>query len=216
VIINQIPAYGSDLIGVGDVVNIDSNDWIQVEYLGERGWVNNSYLAEQHGNLSDDVIKLGQQVLFSLKSNQILDLKDYLHPEWCLRFSPYQYLSENDQVFCPAELEGVVSSGKTHNWGAYDGTGDPILMTFQDYQSRFIYDNNFFHSPIVGYGVEVSSGNAINNIPEIFPNGMMVEYYFPGFDPQYGGMDWRSLRLVFVQDNDIWYLTAIIHGEWTI
>jgi hypothetical protein len=45
---------------------------------------------------------------------------------------------------------------------------------------------------------------------------MMIEYYFPGFDPQYGGLDWRSIRLVFVQHGMDWYLTAIIHGEWTI
>jgi len=28
---------------------------------------------------------------------------------------------------------------------------------------------------------------------------MVVEYHFPGIDPQYGGLDWRSLRLVFQQ-----------------
>jgi hypothetical protein len=43
-----------------------------------------------------------------------------------------------------------------------------------------------------------------------------IEYYFSGFDPQYGGMDWRSLRLVFIKDSNNWYLAAIVHGEWTI
>jgi hypothetical protein len=44
---------------------------------------------------------------------------------------------------------------------------------------------------------------------------MIVEYYFPGFDPQYGGMDWRSLRLVFSDHGGTWYLAGIIHDEWT-
>jgi hypothetical protein len=44
---------------------------------------------------------------------------------------------------------------------------------------------------------------------------MVVEYYFPGFDPQYEGMDWRSLRLIFLQDNDVWYLAGIVHDQWT-
>jgi hypothetical protein len=44
---------------------------------------------------------------------------------------------------------------------------------------------------------------------------MIVEYYFPGFDPQYGGMDWRSLKLVFSQADGSWNLAGIIHDEWT-
>jgi hypothetical protein len=29
-------------------------------------------------------------------------------------------------------------------------------------------------------------------------------------------MDWRSLRLVFMQDGGTWYLAGIIHDQWTI
>jgi len=43
-----------------------------------------------------------------------------------------------------------------------------------------------------------------------------VEYHFPGIDPQYGGLDWRSLRLVFQQSGGEWYLVGIIHDQWTI
>jgi hypothetical protein len=216
VVINQIPGFEVNLSSLGDIIPGNNTNWIQLTYQGEEGWVDYSYLAEQHGDPSDDLIKLGQQVLLILKTKQYQDLMEYIHPGWCLRFSPYQYLTENDQVICPTDFEQVISSKKTYTWGAYDGTGDPIILTFHDYQTRFIYDSDYFQPPIVGFGVEVSSGNAINNISDIYPDGMMVEYYFPGFDPQYGGMDWRSLRLVFVRDNNTWYLAAIVHGEWTI
>jgi hypothetical protein len=43
----------------------------------------------------------------------------------------------------------------------------------------------------------------------------MVEYHFTGFEPDYGGLDWRSLRLVFMQDGDEWFLIGIVHDEWT-
>jgi hypothetical protein len=43
-----------------------------------------------------------------------------------------------------------------------------------------------------------------------------VEYYFPGFEAQYEGMDWKSLRLVFEQHQGSWKLVGIIHNEWTI
>jgi (p)ppGpp synthase/HD superfamily hydrolase len=44
----------------------------------------------------------------------------------------------------------------------------------------------------------------------------MVEYHFSGFDPKYEGMDWRSLRLVFEEKDNIWHLVGIIHDQWTI
>jgi hypothetical protein len=42
------------------------------------------------------------------------------------------------------------------------------------------------------------------------------EFYFPGFDPKYDGMDWRALRLVFKKENEKLYLVGIIHDQWTI
>ncbi len=98
----------------------------------------------------------------------------------------------------------------------YDGTGNPIFMIFPEYHQNFVYDSNYIKPEIIGFNVEVSSGNAINNIAGVYSEGVMIEYYFSGFDPQYGGLDWRSIRLVFIQDNLSWYLVAIIHGEWTI
>jgi hypothetical protein len=59
-------------------------------------------------------------------------------------------------------------------------------------------------------------GNSIDNSQEYYPGARIVEYYFPGFDPQYAGMDWRSIRLVFMEENNIWYLVGIIHDQWTI
>jgi len=29
------------------------------------------------------------------------------------------------------------------------------------------------------------------------------------------GMDWRSLVLIFEEDNVDWLLVGIVHGEWT-
>ena len=51
---------------------------------------------------------------------------------------------------------------------------------------------------------------------EYYQSAVVVEFYFPGFDPQYAGMDWRSLRLVFMQQGSDWFLVGIIHDQWTI
>jgi hypothetical protein len=43
-----------------------------------------------------------------------------------------------------------------------------------------------------------------------------VEYHFSGFDKKFEGMDWASLKLVFENSNNEWYLVGIVHDQWTI
>ncbi len=215
-IIAQIPSTGTSIKPEGQIFNADKTNWLFVEYNNQKGWVDQDFLAEQMGTLPEELISLGQFVAKSLKENHYNQLIGLIHPEICLRFSPYSFLNQDNLSFCPGDLNELITSEMSYTWGHFDGTGHPIELTFQDYHQKFIYDADYFKPLKIGYNVEVSYGNSINNIQEIYPDGMMIEYHFPGFDPQYGGLDWRSLRLVFVQENGQWYLTAIIHCEWTI
>ena len=215
-IVGKIPSFGTDIKPNGQVHQKDNSSWVLIDHKETAGWVDMEYLAEQHGALPADLIILGQQVLESLKTVQYSQLIPFIHPESCLRFSPYQYLNNDNRMICPSDLDINTSSSELFAWGHYDGTGKPIDLIFSEYHQAFVYDQDYHKPSVVGFNVEVSSGNSINNIQEIYPDGIMIEYYFPGIDPRYGGMDWRSLRLVFIPDNDQWYLAAIIHGEWTI
>jgi hypothetical protein len=215
-IIGQINSSAINLRPSSNILNADGSTWIQIQSDEQNGWVDFSFLAEQQGELPGELVLLGQNVLSALKSFQYDQLRAIIHPELCLRFSPYAYLNTSNLVFCESDIDGSAVSEDLLLWGSYDGTGDPIYLSFRQYHEEFIYDQDYFHSPIIGFNTKVSSGNSLNNIQEIYPGGMMIEYYFPGFDPQYGGMDWRSIRLVFIQHGMDWFLTAIIHGEWTI
>jgi len=215
-IVGQIPSHGTDIMPTGDTYQEGNNTWVYIGHQDTAGWVDLGSLAEQHGSLPEDLIILGQQVLESLNNNQYGQLIPVIHPESCLRFSPYQYLNNDNQIICPSEFDSYTSSTESFVWGQYDGTGKPINLTFIEYHQQFVYDQDYLKPGVVGFNIEVSAGNSINNIQEIFPGGIMIEYYFPGIDPLYGGMDWRSLRLVFIQENGQLYLAAIIHGEWTI
>ena len=216
VITGEIPATGKSIRTTGIEISEDTTTWLQIEYQGSAGWVDLAYLARQQGDLPEELVALAQSVTAALKSADYTRLEEVIHPGLGLRFSPYPYLQTSDLSFGPAQLTEFPGSGTIYTWGRYDGSGEPIELTFDDYHRRFVYDQDFFQPDVVGLGQEVSAGNAINNIPEIFPDGMIVEYHFPGFDPQYAGMDWRSLRMVFVQENGTWYLVALVHGEWTI
>ena len=215
-ILGQIPSYGTDILPTGDTYQKGNTTWVFIGHQDTVGWVDLEFLAEQHGDLQEDLIIQGQQVLEWIKNEQYSQLIPFIHPESCLRFSPYQYLNSDNRIICSSDMEIYTSSSEPFAWGQYDGTGKPIDLTFSEYHLEFVYDQDFHKPSVVGFNVDVSTGNSINNIQEIYPDGIMIEYYFPGFDPQYAGMDWRSLRLVFIPENGNWYLAAIIHGEWTI
>jgi hypothetical protein len=146
-----------------------------------------------------------------------------VHPDKGVRFSPYTYVragpgapDDRDRVFSADELRGLAADSAVYHWGTFDGTGEPIEMTFAEYADRFIYDADFYLSSEVGYNETIGRGNTINNVVEVYPQAVTVEFYVEGSDPELGGLDWRSLRLVFERVGDTWYLVGVVHDEWTI
>lgn len=166
-------------------------------------------------SLNQSILDLSSRVIQALKSQDFKSLSSYVHPGEGVRFSPYAYIQETNQVFTSEQIANILADSKVYTWGAYAGSGEPINLSFPDYYSKFIYDEDFINATQVALNHSLSTGNSIDNSAEFYPGSMFVEYYFPGFDPQYGGMDWRSLRLVFSESTNTWYLVGIIHDEWT-
>lgn len=156
-------------------------------------------------------------VVVDLLSQADMDaLAVYVHPEMGLRFSPYAYVQETDIVFSVDQIPGLFAEDMTYLWGMYDGSGDPIKITFAEYYDRFVYDQNFANAEEIAFNQRIGgSGGTVNNIDEFFPGSLMVEFHFSGFNPDYGGLDWRSLRLVFMRHGEAWFLVGIVHDEWT-
>jgi hypothetical protein len=155
-------------------------------------------------------------VVNALMDQDMTTLSRFVSPQHGLRFSPYAYLKDIDQLFPAEKVPGLMEDSRVLWWGNYDGSGEPINLKFSDYYAKFIYDENFTAAPQISLNHRLGTGNSIDNIQDFYPGSMVVEFYFPGFDAQYDGMDWRSLRLVFMQENNIWYLVGIIHDQWTI
>jgi hypothetical protein len=133
-----------------------------------------------------------------------------------VRFSPYAYIRAEDLVFTPEQMRTIFNDTRQYTWGAYDGSGEPITLNFSDYYARFIYDVDFSQPKTIGYNTIVGRGNSLNNLVEFYPGVDFVEFHFPGFEPQYEGMDWRSLRLVFQRIDQVYKLVGIVHDQWTI
>ena len=167
--------------------------------------------------VSDNVLLSTVRVLELLSDKDMDDLADFIHPTRGVRFSPYGYIDiDNHLVFTADQVDDLDDDSEVYTWGAYDGSGESIELTFNDYYDRFIFDQDFSNPQIIGNNLVIGEGNSLINIDEVYPDGHFVELHFEGFDSQYEGMDWRSLRLVFERVEGDWYLVGIIHDEWTI
>ncbi len=156
------------------------------------------------------------QVIQALAEKDLETVATFVHPEMGVRFSPYAYVREEHQIFMSDELAALSGSEQTYLWGQYDGSGEPIELTFDDYYEEFIYSADFINPEEMAVNDRLGQGNTINNISDFYPDSSFVEYHFSGFEEQYEGMDWESLRLVFIQEDGTWYLVGIVHDEWTI
>lgn len=165
----------------------------------------------------NNLISRALDVMELIKVKDMNTLSAYVHPTNGVRFTPYFYIDmQTDQVFTEQQVAGLMQNNQVIHWGNYDGSGDPIDLDFSDYYDKFIYDQDFANPHIIGNNVAIGQGNIIDNVTQSYPNGHFIEFHFTGFDPQYEGIDWESLRLVFEDVGGTWYLVGVIHGQWTI
>ncbi len=134
-----------------------------------------------------------------------------------VRFSPYTYINTwSDIVLSTEEVYNGLAMSSTRNRGAYDGSGEPIDLWIGQYFEKFVSDADYANAPEVLYNQVSERGNNLNNIAEVYEGKQRAEFYFSGFDPQYEGMDWKSLTLVFDQVDGQREVIGIIHNQWTI
>jgi hypothetical protein len=174
----------------------------------------------QFGLRKDSILmKMTQNILTSLKTKNYSAFANYIHPVEGIRFSPYAHVDTVNHIrFSRSAFIAQVNKAETDmkTWGEFDGTGDPIRMSLNNYMRRFVYDADFVKPEKRSINEFIGSGNSLNNLSEVYKNSDFTESHFSGFDPKYGGMDWKTLRLVFKERNKRFYLVGIVHDEWTI
>lgn len=165
---------------------------------------------------SDIFLIKALRVMEDIKAKDFESISDYVGEDGLL-FSPYGYVDrENSVILSKNDLEDLDENEEEYEWGNYDGIGEPIILDFNSYYDEFIYDQDFLNPHIIGNNVRIGVGNTIDNIQEVFNDSVFVEFHFEGFDDEFEGLDWVSLRLVFAQDGSTWNLLAIVHDQWTI
>ncbi len=146
-------------------------------------------------------------------------LATHVHPEKGLRFSPSAFIDvNNDIVFSQSQIAQLKNhANQIRTWGSYDGTGNPIKLSFNDYYQKFIYNKDYITINPSPANQTLAKGNTINNIAKVYQSYhyQFFDFYYSG-SAEYSGMDWSSLRLIFLEIEDQWYLVNIVHDQWTI
>ena len=114
-----------------------------------------------------------------------------------VRFSPYAYVDSGAIVLSASQFLSLIQSDSLLLWGYYDGSGDSMELSLSDYLFKFLYNHDYLNAEIHSINSFKASGNSLNNLEEFYPNMMFTEHYFSGFNPQYGGLDWACIRLVY-------------------
>ena len=168
-------------------------------------------------NSNADLCALAYRVLKDIENGDYAALSRVAHPENGVLFSPQATVDKStNKQFSAAEIASFGTDINTYIWGIDSSCGEPIEMTPAEFFANFICCKDYSAAPVIGVNHIVRSGNALENITDVFPDSQFVEFHIPGVeqDPS-SDFDWYTLRLGFEEyDGSLW-LSVIIHSEWS-
>jgi len=167
----------------------------------------------------DNLLTTGKAILTGFQQKEVVPILDFAHYDLGLLVKPYYTSSDQQGGYIDLAITDTFSTDtQKYKWGSFQGSGQPITLTNSEYFSQFIYNVDFLKAPQISFN-KTASKSAVkleNIIKELFKDKetAFIEYYYPGFDPKYEGMDWQALCLVFQKYDGQWWLVAILHGQW--
>ena len=208
--------------GQGGDVPADTLDYANLDELPDSLRLKEKADSIQNltARLSKDSVltALTKEVFADIKRKNYAALDSIAHPQLGVRISPYANVDpKTDQLVKKGSFKKMFTSqkNKTLNWGYYDGSGEPIMLTPKDYFQRFVYDGNYVNPEKLGINKVITQGNSVNNIKDVYKEADFTESFISE-SVKNQGLDWKSVKLVFKQENGKYYLVAIVHNEWTI
>lgn len=159
----------------------------------------------------EELTEYARGIIAAMANREYGVLSSVVHEDFGVIFSPYSTVSlTTDLCFTAQQIADFGSDDEKYIWGVYDVSGEPIEMTPAEYFDEFVFDADFTECENFGVDELLRTGNALENITEVFPNARFVDCYMPDGD------NWNSLRLVFEEKDGKLWLTAIVHSEYTI
>jgi len=169
-------------------------------------------------NENAQLIELAYSIVESIRDGDYAALSEAAPPEFGVVFSPYATIVlKPNQCFFAEQIAAFETDTSLYMWGKYIDSGEPIDMTVADYFAEFVFDRDYSAAPIIGVNHIIRRGNALENIKEVFPNAIFVEFHIPGCEKDGAEeFDWSTLRLGFEEYEGGLKLTLILHSEGAV
>jgi len=162
----------------------------------------------------DELLAAANQALAALGAQDYAALAQLASPEERVLFSPYVSIDDAAVRLSPEQIAALGTSTQVLTWGTYDGSGNPITMTFAEYRTQFVWPRDYTTGAQTVVDASLVTGSRIANTAEFFGPGVhWVEYSFPISGPD--EVDWSALRLVLRDTDDGYKLIGIVHDAWT-
>ena len=156
------------------------------------------------------------EVLIAVKNQDFSKLASHVHPRKGVLFSPVATIGEGPNLV----FSQLAISALEHNdsikyiWGKTDND-ELIQFTVKEYLEQYVFNVDFSLDKNPTYNQHNQPGTAINNVFEIYPEAIVVDYYDKG-PVETDGMGWRYLRLVFEVEKEKWFLVGVVNDQWSI
>ncbi|MCD8511279.1 MAG: hypothetical protein LRY73_16370 [Bacillus sp. (in: Bacteria)] len=162
----------------------------------------------------DELRNAADNVVIALENKNFQNLSEYVHPSRGVRFSPYGYVNKDEDLqFSNEEVASFHEDTTEYEWGTQDGSGHTIRLTPEEYYEEYIYIRDFSReAEVIAINEIESYGNVIVNVEEKYEDAQFVSYYVSETE---GELNWANLILVFEEEDDNWYLVAIVVDRWT-
>jgi hypothetical protein len=160
---------------------------------------------------------LAYNVLEYIRDDDFLALSHVVHPETGVVFSPYTTINlSTDRQFSAEQVAMLGSDSNIYIWGVKNGSGEPIELTPAEYLEQYVPVETYVEASIIGINQIIKSGNALENITDVFPNVNYVDFHIPGDESDASAdYNWSSLRLGFEEYEGNQRLIVIVHSKWT-
>lgn len=154
-----------------------------------------------------------KEIVQVLHNRQMDTLASYVHKEKGLLFAPEAYIESYSLIFTKEQIATLLDDKTEYVWGLQEANTE-IKLTPEAYFEKRIQAERFLNPDEVNVNPNVPEGERSTNIKNYFPEAMVVEFHYAGTE-QFDRMDWRSLHLVF-EENELgdWDLVAIVNGLW--
>ncbi|MCL1834883.1 MAG: hypothetical protein FWG48_01870 [Oscillospiraceae bacterium] len=165
---------------------------------------------------NEKLTALAFETLEVIKAGDYRALSKIAHPEEGVVFSPCATVNPGtNKCFLPDMIAAFGKDKNAYVWGVAAAGGEPIEMTAPEYFSMFVFDRDYTAASVVGINRVVRSGNALENIREVFPDVLFVDFFYPGGerDPA-DEQDWSSLRLGYEEYGGALKLRVILRSDW--